>query len=188
MAKRLFCRREQLLELVSGLGEQLDCPAAIYLIGETSLLYEGWRDLVETLELSPEVAAADRGAFDRELARVSRRLGVEVAVESPAEVIPLPAGAAERARFLGSDRGLELYHFDPYSVCFRAIACGDERDYRLVLTCLEHGWITIAEMDTRLEALLPRFSMATIRQDPAELRRRYKGLVQMWQAAGRAGG
>ncbi len=184
MAERMFHRREELLELIAILGEELESPAALYLIGETSLLWEGWRDWVEALELSPEVAAADRHAFDRVLARVCRRLGAEVAVESPAEVIPLPAGAAERARFLGADSGLELYHFDPYSVSFRAVAYGDERDYRLVLAYLEHGWITVAEMDALLEELLPRFSMATVRQDPAELRRRYKGLVQMWRAAG----
>jgi hypothetical protein len=76
-----------------------------------------------------------------------------------------------------------VYHFDPYSVAFRFIARGDEPDYHLVLSFLEHGWIRMDEMDALLSGLLPRFSFETIQQDPAEFRRRYKGLRQMWLAA-----
>jgi hypothetical protein len=55
-------------------------------------------------------------------------------------------------------------------------------DYHLVLTFLDHGWLTLEEMESRLTALLPRFSMQTIQQDPAEFRRKYKGLLQMARA------
>ena len=62
------------------------------------------------------------------------------------------------------------------------MARGDEPDYHLVLTYLEHGWMTVEEMQERLSALLPRLTAETIQQDPAELRRKYKGLLQMWEA------
>jgi hypothetical protein len=67
-------------------------------------------------------------------------------------------------------------------VAFRFIARGDEPDYHLVLTYVEHGWITLEEMKARLAALLPRFTAETIQQDPAEFRRKYKGLLQMSEA------
>jgi hypothetical protein len=37
-------------------------------------------------------------------------------------------------------------------------------------------------MDALLDELLPRFTRETIAQDPAEFRRKYRGLLQMWRA------
>ena len=81
---------------------------------------------------------------------------------------------------------LSLFHFDPYSVAFRFLSRGDEPDYHLVLTYLKHGWLKTDEMELKLGALLPRFTAETIQQDPAEFRRKYKGMLQMWRA-GQAG-
>jgi hypothetical protein len=75
-----------------------------------------------------------------------------------------------------------VWHFDPYSVAFRLISRGNEEDYRTVLRYLEHDWITEEEIDALLADLLPRFTTQTIEQDPAEFRRKYKGLRQMWRA------
>jgi hypothetical protein len=47
---------------------------------------------------------------------------------------------------------------------------------------LEKDWITFDEMDERLAALLPRFTAETIQQDPAEFKRKYKSLLQMYRA------
>jgi hypothetical protein len=38
-------------------------------------------------------------------------------------------------------------------------------------------------MNALLVDLLPQFTSETIQQDPAEFRRKYKGLLQMWRAA-----
>jgi hypothetical protein len=42
--------------------------------------------------------------------------------------------------------------------------------------------MTLGEMDRLLEGTLPRFTHETIAQDPAEFRRKYRGLYQMWRA------
>jgi len=123
--------------------------------------------------------------FRRVARGVAEELGVSAIEERPGDVIPLPEGYEGRARSAAAGAApnhLALYHFDPYSVAFRFIARGDEPDYHLVLTYLEHGWITVEEMKERLSALLPRFTVETIQQDPAEFRRKYKGLLQMWEA------
>ena len=59
-------------------------------------------------------------------------------------------GDAESGAAIGAAAGaipthLALYHFDPYSVAFRFIARGDEPDYHLVLTYLQHGWMPVEE-------------------------------------------
>ncbi|MGQ0605151.1 MAG: hypothetical protein ACT4QE_26035, partial [Anaerolineales bacterium] len=88
-----------------------------------------------------------------------------------------------RARSIGRFGELQVYHFDPYSVAFRLIARGDEPDYHAVIAYLQPDWLTVGEMDALLADLLPRFTSETIQQDPAEFRRKYKGLLQMWRAA-----
>ncbi len=42
------------------------------------------------------------------------------------------------------------------------------------------GW---REWNALLASLLPRFTSETLQQDPAEFRRKFKGLLQMWRAA-----
>jgi hypothetical protein len=177
-----FIDRETLNAFLARLDAAFARPGRLYLIGETTQVYEGWRRWTTRAELTADVAEEDRAAFDDALARAAG--GLEVYDESPADLIPLPDGYAERARPAAAEGldHLEVYHFDPYSVAFRFIARGDEPDYHLVLLYLERGWITMAAMEDHLERLLPRFSLETIQQDPAEFRRKYKGLKQMAQA------
>lgn len=165
-------------------------PGRLYLIGETSLVLEGWRPWTGTLEFCAEVDAGDQPALRQAVRAVRAELGIDVHEESPADLIPLPDGYAQRAlpvpwsRVSNGKRKqqLQLFHFDPYSVAFRFIARGDEPDYHLVIAFLRNGWLTLAELEAKLNALLPRFSFQTIQQDPAEFRRKYKGLLQMWRS------
>jgi len=112
--------------------------------------------------------------------------GIAVAIEHPADVIPLAEDAASRARrvtgFHRDDAPLQIRHFDPYTTSIRFIARGDEPDYDLVVSFLEMGWIDMSGLDDEIRKLLPRFSFDTIQQDPAEFRRKFKGLTQIWRA------
>ncbi|HWP38266.1 MAG TPA: hypothetical protein VNL18_12010 [Gemmatimonadales bacterium] len=124
---------------------------------------------------------ASRAALATALAACDPQVRNRAVIESPGDIIPLPSGHESRARAI-SHSSPGLAHFDPYSVSFRLLARGDEPDYHLVLRYLRHGWMTVREMDALLADLLPRFSNETIQQDPAEFRRKYKGLKQMWAA------
>ncbi len=142
---------------------------------------------MEKIEFTAEVSSEDRQAFEETVRNVRSQLDVEVLDESPADIIPLPIGHEQRARPVGTysaeaSDNLQIYHFDPYSVAFRFMARGDEQDYQLVLNFLQHEWLTLEKMDAMLYELLPRFTFETIQQDPAEFRRKYKGLLQMWRA------
>lgn len=179
----MLVSRATLLDFLNRLDEEFGRPGRLYLVGETSQVFEGWKDWTAHAECTAAVAEADRLAFDAALQHAQEEVGIQVIEEHPGDLIPLPDGYEARARpIVTAGRHLALYHFDPYSVAFRFIARGDEPDYHLVLQYLHHGWVTIETMETLLAALLPRFSLQTIQQDPAEFRRKYKGLLQMWKA------
>lgn len=178
-----FVTRDALRGLLAAVERSLRASARVYLVGETSTTWEGWRPWTDRALLFGQTAPSAAASFDEVLQGAAADLGVAVVRESPADVIPLPAGHEARARPAGRiGERLQIIHFDPYSQAFRFLARGDERDYDLVRAFLEHGWVTLEGMDALLCDLLPRFSMDTIQQDPAEFRRRYRGLVQMWRA------
>lgn len=179
--------RQTAVEFISHLANSFSGKGELYLVGQTSQLLEGWIHWVEEIEFTADVSTKDRSALGKAFKGFKKENQIKIVEESPAEVIPLPDGYPSRHReiqstYLASNGNLKLYHFDPYSVAFRYIARGDESDYHLVLNFLKHGWITEEEMNQLLDELLPRFSFQTIQQDPAEFRRRYKGLLQMWRA------
>jgi hypothetical protein len=154
----------------------------LYLVSRTSHLAEGWCDRVPALELAGDSGAAELGDAAREAAQA---LGVEVVWESPADVIPLPAGWEERSRpaTIGQDaagNALELRHFDPYSVVLRLIARGDEPDYVAALEYVLHEWVEPARLESLLAEVVPRMTNQTLAQDPAEFRRKFKGLRQLY--------
>lgn len=157
-------------------------PTILYLVAATSHLAEGWRERVPRLEL-----AVARGA-PSVVAEAARRVGqtgvVPVVWESPADVIPLPSGWVDRARPVsgalgGASDALTVLHFDPYSVVLRLVTRGDEPDYLAALYYLRNGWIDMRWLERMLDEILPRCTSDTLAQDPAEFRRKFRGLRQV---------
>jgi hypothetical protein len=181
--ERTYVDRAAIEAFLTRLGTTFAQPGRLYLVGETTQVYEGWRERTPRLEFAAEVAPKDHAAFAEAVHNLRSWIKIEMFEESPGDVIPLPAGHAARARSIGKFGGLWVYHFDPYSVAFRLIARGDEPDYHAVIVFLQHDWLTVDEMNARLTNLLPQFTNETLQQDPAEFRRKFRGLLQMWQAA-----
>jgi hypothetical protein len=165
----------------------------ILLIGETSHVWEGFTRGTNQLELVAEGTAGDGTTLSSVCAEVAADQDAKLLPDSPADFVPLPDGFEDRV-LVASDpppelndekagRHIALAHFDPYSVAIRFIARGDEPDYHLVLTSLSAGWVVESELERMLADLLDRFTLETIQQDPAEFRRKYKGLIQIWRAA-----
>jgi hypothetical protein len=158
----------------------------LFLVGEASLVIEGISDYCTEVIVAADVPEQKRSELCQVIDSSASEVGLAVAIEHPAEVIPLPLNAGNRNRkvsgFDDADSRLRIRHFDPYSVAIRFIARGDEPDYHLVLAMLEAEWITMKELEDEVATLLPRFSFETIQQDPAEFRRKFKGLRQMWGA------
>jgi hypothetical protein len=154
----------------------------LYLVSRTSHLAEGWCDRVPTLELAGD--GSSTGLADA-VSDAAKTLSVDLVWESPVDVIPLPAGWEERSRpatINGGDNrsALEIRHFDPYSVVLRLIARGDEPDYVAALEYVLHGWVEPARLESLLGEVVPRMTNQTLAQDPAEFRRKFKGLRQLY--------
>ena len=174
--------RAELGSLIDAVRQAVTLPARLYLVSRTSHLAEGWCDRLPALELAGGADSAALGVTDCE---AGRALGVRVVWESPADVIPLPAGWEERsltATIGHGDTGntVELRHFDPYSVVLRLIARGDEPDYVAALEYVLHGWVEPARLESLLSEVVPRMTNQTLAQDPAEFRRKFKGLRQLY--------
>ena len=168
--------------LIAAVRRSVTAPARLYLVSRTSHLAEGWCDRVPALELAGDEGGAVLGQTVREAART---LGVNLVWESPADVIPLPAAWEERSRPATIEQGgtggaLEVRHFDPYSVVLRLIARGDEPDYVAALEYVLHGWVEPARLEGLLSEVVPRMTNQTLAQDPAEFRRKFKGLRQLY--------
>ena len=178
-----YTDRSVLTRFLDRLGEVADARGDLYLIGETSLVWEeqrSWTGEIKICLMLNQGVEEVLGALEE----ISCDLGVTVVREFPGDVIPLPDDWLERCRSIAPDAALRLSHFDPYSVSLRFIARGDEEDYRLVIDYLEHRWMSLEVLDEILANVLPRFNFETIAQDPAEFRRRYRGLQQMARARG----
>jgi hypothetical protein len=173
--------------LIDTVRRGISAPARLYLVSRTSHLAEGWCDRVPALELAGDAQdlkssrPQDLGDAVRE---AGRSMGVEIVWESPADIIPLPAKWEERslpAAIGQRDTGnLEVRHFDPYSVVLRLIARGDEPDYVAALEYVLHGWVKPARLEGLLTEVVPRMTNQTLAQDPAEFRRKFKGLRQLY--------
>jgi hypothetical protein len=172
----------ELSALIAAARQRVARPARLYLVSRTSHLAEGWCDRVPALELAGDGSSAELGEVARETARA---LGVHLVWESPVDVIPLPAGWEERSLPTtigkgGSGNALDVRHFDPYSVVLRLIARGDEPDYVAALEYVLHKWVDPARLEGLLGEVVPRMTNQTLAQDPAEFRRKFKGLRQLY--------
>ncbi len=183
---RPIVHTETLERFLADLDRGFDGQASVFLIGETAQVMEGWRFWTTQIEISAEVAVGEGAELEALAQDLADALNVPLIYESPGDLIPLPDGYEDRAIPVDTFNGesISVYHFDPYSVAYRFIARGDEPDYHIVLMLLDKGVITKEELDSRLAGLLPRFTSETIQQDPAEFRRKYKGLTQMWKSHG----
>ena len=62
----------------------------------------------------------------------------------------------------------------------RLIARGDEPDYVAALEYVRHAWVEPARLEGLLGEVVPRMTSQTLAQDPAEFRRKFKGLRQLY--------
>ncbi len=183
----MFASTESITSLLDSVRTAFRHPGDLFLVGESSLVLECLGDYCNEVILACEVEAADYPELCDAVDSAAQEAGLTVFIEHPADVIPLPAGAPGRSRVVTGledeqARPLRIRHFDPYSVAIRFIARGDEPDYNLALSLLDSGWIKMDEFERKIQDLLPRFSYETIQQDPAEFRRKLKGLVQMYNS------
>jgi hypothetical protein len=139
------------------LGGEVRQPGRVYLVGGTTMVYEGYR--ARTLYIDVLIEVDDPGALASLLESVRRlkdSLAVNVELASPGDFIPLSAGWHERSIWIGRFGSLDVFHFDFISVALSKIERGTERDFEDVLALVGGGRIDVAGLDAAFAEILPR--------------------------------
>ena len=179
MSQRPPVDPQRIEEFLRRLGERFRRPGRIYLVGGTTMVFEGFRQQTLDIDIAFEVAAEDHSAFIRAVRDLKQELWINVEEASPSDFIPLPEGYRERAPFVGRYGQLDVFHFDLYSMALSKIGRGTEPDFSDVLALLHSGRIDWETLAACFAEILPHVGTASLRQDPEEFQRKFDALKQM---------
>ena len=145
------------------LGERIQQPVTIYLLGGSALLLLGSPRETLDVDYSLEPVAPE---VEKTLNSLAKELKMDLEAVPLAEFVPLPPAAGKRRRFIGRYGQLEVYIFDLYSIALSKIARGFESDLEDVQFLLAQGLIVWRELEAFFQVVLPEAPGADI--DPQE--------------------
>lgn len=166
-----------LMLLAELLGERVDRPLRLYLLGGSAMLLLGSPRATTDIDYDLAVEDLDPATIRQTLAELADRLHLDLEFVPLAEFVPLPAGFAQRHRFVQRWGTVEIWIFDPYSLALSKIARGFETDLEDVRFLVHQGLVTIVELRRMFEAILPRSWDADI--DPTEFRQYFQEVERM---------
>ena len=158
------------------LGIEFHYPARLYLVGGTTLVYEGLRQQSLDIDISYEVADEHEAEFSRVIRRLKEDMQINIELASPGDFIPLPAGWKERANFVGRFGQVDVFHFDLYSTALSKIERGREGDYEDILAMLRSEQINMVELESAFANILPRVERESLKRDPDKFIRNFAAL------------
>ena len=173
---------QQRIELfLQQLGRQFTKSGRVYLVGGTTMVFEGMREQTLDIDLAFDVANQDHSAFIAVIRQLKETLALNIEEASPADFIPLPSGYRERSQFIGRYGQLDVFHYDLYSTALSKIERGTENDFADVLSLLKTQRLDMENLTRCYEEILPRYATESLKHDPAEFQRKFAALTEMWQ-------
>jgi len=177
--------RERIAYFLKQLGERFRRPGRVYLVGGTTMVFEGFRRQSLDIDLTFEVQPQDHAAFIQIVRALKDELRINVEEISPGDFIPLPSGYWERSRFIGRYGQLDVFHFDLYCTALSKVERGAAEDFSDVVALLHDGQIEMGALETYFAEILPRFATASLKRDPDEFQKKFAALKQMWRSESR---
>jgi len=174
--------RQRIELFLQGLGRLFSRPGRVYLVGGTTLVYEGLREQTLDIDITFDIADEDHSRFVTAVRELKESLSLNIEEASPAEFIPLPVGYKERSEFVGRYGQLDVFHFDLYSTALSKIERGTQNDFEDILSLLKSGRLKIEQLTSYFEEILPFFATLSLRQNPADFQRKFSIVTQMWNA------
>ncbi|MEM7126967.1 MAG: DUF6036 family nucleotidyltransferase [Chloroflexota bacterium] len=129
--------QQRIEQFLQRLGREFHRPGRIYLVGGTTMVYEGLRQQTLDIDLSIEVDDADHSAFIAIVRKLKNQLSMNIEEASPGDFIPLPSGHKDRSPYIGRSGQLDVFHFDLYSVALSKIDRSTGEDIADVLALLQ---------------------------------------------------
>jgi len=163
----------QISEFLERLGQCYRFSGTVYLVGGSSLLLLAAKESTFDIDLKFEVAPEHHSNFIRCLRQLSVEMELAVEQASPDEFLPLPGGYEDRRRYIGRYGGLEVSHFDLYSVALGKLQRGNEKDFVDAVQMVRTGLIELAALDRYFQEVLPRLEGYSLRTDPLDFERKF---------------
>lgn len=182
MSMRPPVDRQRILIFLQHLGQRFRKPGRVYLVGGTTLVFEGFRTQTLDVDLTFDVDERDHGEFIRVVRALKDELAINVEEASPGDFIPLPEGYQNRAHYVGRFGNLDVYHFDVYSVALSKIERGRDADFADVTALLEAGWLDFHTLKSYFAEIIPQVGERSLKQDPVEFERKFAYLENAWTA------
>ncbi len=184
MSMRPPVDRQRIADFLQHLGQRFRKPGRVFLVGGTTLVFEGFRTQTLDVDLTFDVAESDHGEFIRAVRALKDELAINVEEASPGDFIPLPEGYQNRAHYVGRFGNLDVYHFDVYSVALGKIERGRDADFADVLALLEAGWLDFETLKRHFTEILPQVGERSLKQDPVEFERKFAYAESAWTSRG----
>lgn len=160
-------------EFLEALSRRFRGNVRIFLVGGTTLVFEGYRALTVDVDIAFEVDAARHGDFVRAVRDLANELAINVEQVSPEDFIPKLPGAADRHRFVDTFGGVSVYHFDPYSTALSKVSRGRQEDFLDVERLIAEGWLDWNELERLFADVLPRMATESLKGDPDDFSRKF---------------
>jgi hypothetical protein len=170
--------RERIEQFLRGLGRRYRGGGRLYLVGGTQMVFAGFRARTEDIDYTAQLEG-DHQEFTSAVRSLIRELNISVEPAWPGDFIPLPGGWEERSRFIGRYGRLDVYAFDPVSTTLAKVERGASRDIEDALALLRRGVVTVPELQTAFEAILPRLETESLRVDESDFRRKFERFLQL---------
>lgn len=166
-----------LMLLAQRLGERLEQPLRLYLLGGSAMLLLGSPRATKDVDYDLDPGGEDADAARRAIQALAAELKLDLEFVPLAEFVPLPAGFEKRHQRVGRFGSVELFVFDPYSVALSKIARGFEADLEDVMFLVRRGIVQFDRLSGMFRAALPKAWDADI--DPAEFQEYFDELKRL---------
>lgn len=176
---------ERLRRFLTRLAREFRRPARIYLVGGTSLLYQGLKAATKDVDLSATLLQPDHDAFTQALRRLSHELQMAIEEVSPDDFIPLPKETADRHRYLGREGDLDIFAFDPVATALAKLARYRQADIVDVIALVESGQLNLAMLIAAFEEILPHVEAGqALKITAVEYRQKMEGFMELLRQQG----
>ena len=174
--------RQAIEQFLQRLGRRFPMPGRLFLVGGTTMVYEGFRRQTLEFDITFEVADEHHSTFVAAVRDLKEQLSLNIEEVSPAKFIPLPSGHQERSQCIGRYGQLDVFHFDLYSTALSKIERGTESDFDDVLTLLNDGRLELSLLIQYFDEIMARYATQSLKQDLMEYRRKLEILKEMYQS------
>lgn len=161
------------LDFLQRLGKCYRHAGVLYLVGGSSLLLVAAKQSTADIDLKIEIPNEHHTEFMRCLRQLSLEMRLPIEQASPDEFLPLPLGYQDRRRYIGRYGGLEVFHFDFYSVALGKLQRGNDKDYADVISMVKLGVIDQPSLEGYFQEVLPKVEDYSLRASRRDFERKF---------------